>query len=107
MNTYNKKLIGLDRFFVIVFCAVIVAIIFCTFSTYRLIALSQKDGNDILNPYTSYINGLTIVLVTISLLYFHYRKKFVSRLTGLGKVLFLFSLYLFFSCIYIVIHIVK
>lgn len=98
MYSGNKR-ISFDKIYIWTFLTALVMFIYCTFESYWYGELSRHIGIDLANPKETYSTLSRLAIVITSLLFFH-RKNTFKDLTFLGKTLFVFSIYLLFSCLF-------
>lgn len=97
MYSGNKR-ITFDKIYIWTFLTALVMFIYCTFESYWYGELSKYTGMDLANPMEKYSTLSRLAIVITSLLFFH-RKNTFKDLTFLGKTLFVFSIYILFSCL--------
>lgn len=98
MYSENKR-ITFDKIYIWTFLATLAMFIYCTFDSYWYGELSKYTGMDLAYPMEKYITLSRLAIVITSLLFFH-RKNTFKDLTFLGKTLFIFSIYLLLSCLF-------
>lgn len=99
MYSRNKR-ISIDKIYIWTFLLAFAMFIYCTFESYWYGELSKYTGFELANPMETYSTLSRLLIVTISLLFFH-RKDTFKGLTFLGKTLFVFSIYILFSCLFL------
>ena len=98
MYSGNKR-ISFDKIYIWTFLTALVMFIYCTFESYWYAELSRHIGINLANPKETYSTLSRLAIVITSLLFFH-RKNTFKDLTFLGKTLFVFSIYLLLSCLF-------
>lgn len=100
MYVNNKKIAPIDKLYIWTFLISFIVFLYISFNAFWLGELSEFLEVDVQNPLQRYNTIARLLIITTSLLFFH-RKNSLKNLTLLGKVLFVFSIYLFCSCIFI------
>lgn len=93
MYVNNNKIAPIDKIYIWTFLLSFLVFIYISFDAFWLGELSKHLGVDIQNPLQRYNTIARLLIITTSLLLFH-RKNNIKNLTFLGKVLFIFSIYL-------------
>lgn len=99
MYVNNNKIASIDKIYIWTFLVSFLVFIYISFDAFWLGELSLHLGADIYNPLQRYNTIARLLIITISLLFFH-RKNYLKNLTFLGKILFVFSIYLLCSSLF-------
>ena len=96
----RDKIATIDKVYIWTFLIAFAMFIYYTFELYWTMELSRHTGQDFANPMERYGTLSRFLIVITSLLFFH-RKNTLKGLTFLGKSLFVFSIYILFSCLFL------
>ncbi len=100
MQVSTEKVAPIDKKYIWTFLISFLVSIYISFDAFGLGAISTYFEMNITNPIQRYNTIARLLIIVTSLLFFH-RKNNLLNLTFLGRVLFIFSIYLLCSSIFI------
>lgn len=99
MYVNNNKISPIDKIYIWTFLVSFLVFIYISFDAFWLGELSNFLEADLQNSLQRYNTIARLFIITTSIFFFH-RKNGLKHLTLLGKILFVFSIYLLCSCLF-------